>query len=352
MAELRIDDVGDLLLGAQLLSSGGGTAHSVMAPWLERVLAGPGAVRLTDVAELPDAALCVPVALIGSPTVLEEKLPAGDEFVRAVQAMQRRVGEPAAAIAALDVASLNALTPVLTAAQLELPLVDADGMGRVFPQVGMTVWAAEGIPAAPIMLAGAQGDVVALESGSNLRVERFTRSAIAALGGWAAAALYPMTAATLARYGIHGSLSRALWVGRVVSEAQRRGLPRGRDLARDVGARLLFTGEVVEVTRPAGSGDVVVLAGSAGSAGHMLRLDVQNECLLAVVDGAVVAAVPDLICPVEHVSAEPVGVEQLCPGKILDILGFDADPAWHTPAGLALAGPSAFGYSLPSRGRP
>ncbi|MQA83138.1 MAG: DUF917 family protein [Streptosporangiales bacterium] len=354
ITQIGVDDIEHLVLGAQLVSSGGATIGTVPSAWLRRTLAGAGPVRLVPVSDLSPETLCVPVGNVGSPTVLEEKLPAGEEFVHAVRGIEDRLGTPAGAVAALDVASINALTPVIAAAQLGLPLVDADGMGRMFPLIELTVWAAAGLPASPITLVNTHGDVITIDCADNQRIESLARPAIIALGGWCAAALYPMNAATLARHGIHGSFSQALRLGRTLAEAQERGSPRGADLARELGARLLFTGAVVEVSRPTAAGfarGVVVIADRTDP-DRMLRLEVQNECLLALVDGRVAAAVPDVICPIEQGSCLPVGVEQLYYGQVLDVLCFAADPAWHTPEGLALAGPAAFGYPLPNEAPP
>lgn len=352
VTEIGLDDVRPLLLGAQMMSSGGSMPGTVASPWLERTLQTAGPVRLVEAVDVPPDTLVVPVGVVGSAIVLEERLPAGEEFVHAVRGIESRVGRRAGAIAALDAASMNALIPVIAAAQLGLPLVDADGMGRMFPLIELTVWAAAGLPAAPIVLVNSRGETVTIDCANNQRIEPLARPAIIALGGWCASALYPMSAASLAQHGVHGSISRALRLGRILAEFQALGhaaREAGSDLAGALGARLVFTGSVVEVSRPTAAGfsrGVVVLADTLDPS-RMLRIEVQNECLLALVEGNVVAAVPDVICPVDQASRFPVGVEQLYYGQVLDVLCFAADPAWHTPEGLALAGPAAFGYPFP-----
>jgi uncharacterized protein len=205
------------------------------------------------------------------------------------------------------------------------------------------------LPAGPITLASPHGDLIAVDPSDNRRTEMLARPAIIALGGWCAAALYPMTAADLATHGIQGSLSRALAVGRVLSAAARRGEPTGAALATALGGRLLVTGTVAEVYRPTRRGFPrgAVIVADLEEAGRIVRLEVQNEYLLALADGVPVAAVPDLICPIERGSCEPVDVEQLHYAQEIDVVTLPAADAWHTPEGLALAGPQAFGYRLP-----
>jgi uncharacterized protein len=347
-------DVGDLLLGARLLSSGGGSRGHVTARWLCQTLAASGPVRLVPPAALPADALCLAVGLVGSPTIQSEKLPAGDEFIRAVRAAERRLDSQVAAVAGLDAAGVNALTPVIAASQLSLPLADADGMGRMFPLIEQTVFTLAGLPVGPMMLASPNGDLIVVEPSDNRRTEMLARPAIIALGGWCAAALYPMTAANLARHGIQGSLGRALDLGRVLSAAARRGEPKGVALAESLGGRLLVSGTIVEVHRPTRLGFPrgAAIVADLDDPEHMVRLETQNECLLALADGVPLAAVPDLICLIECGTCEPVDVEQLHYGQVIDVVTFPAAPAWHTPSGLVLAGPMAFGYRLPAHAIP
>jgi DUF917 family protein len=344
-------DVDDLLLGSRLLSSGGGSRGYVTACWLRRTLTACRPVALVPPRELPDDALCLAVGLVGSPTIQSEKLPAGDEFIRAVHAAQARLGRRVTAIAGLDIAGVNALTPVLAAAQLSVPLADADGMGRIFPLIEQTVFTLAGLPAGPITLAGPHGDVITIEPSDNRRTEMLARPAIIALGGWCAAALYPMSAASLARHGIGGSLSRVLGAGRTLSAASRQSDLRGRALATSLGGRLIVSGTVAEVHRPARRGFPrgAVIVADLDDPDRMVRLEMQNECLLALADGVPVASVPDLICPIERGTCEPVDVEQLHHNQVLDVVTLPAALAWHTPAGLELAGPRAFGYRLPAQ---
>ena len=66
---------------------------------LHRQAAGAGGDRastarstIVDVDEVPDDALVVPSAMMGAPTVMVEKMPSGDEAVRAFEALQEHLG--------------------------------------------------------------------------------------------------------------------------------------------------------------------------------------------------------------------------------------------------------------------
>jgi DUF917 family protein len=74
-----------------------------------------------------------------------------------------------------------------------------------------------------------------------------------------------------------------------------------------------------------------------------LEIRFQNENLIALRNGAMVAIVPDLICVVDSESAEPITTEGLRYGQRVRVLGISTPDMMRTPAALAAFGPSAFG---------
>src|SRR5438093_11197797 len=117
---------------------------------------GPVGVVAAD--EVPGDGLAVFSAMMGAPTVLVEKIPRGDELVRAFEALQERLGRPITHIAPAEVGGINSTLPVAAAARLRLPLIDADGMGRAFPEVQMVTPTIYGISATPMALADEKGN--------------------------------------------------------------------------------------------------------------------------------------------------------------------------------------------------
>ena len=109
--------------------------------------------------------------------------------------------------------------------------------------------------------------------------------------------------------------------------------------------RTLFTGKVTDVDRRTTEGfakGVARISPADGGPGE-LEIRFQNENLIAVRNGAVVAIVPDLICVVDSESAEPITTEGLRYGQRVRVLGISTPEMMRTPAALAAFGPSAFG---------
>ncbi|WP_281290561.1 S-methyl thiohydantoin desulfurase domain-containing protein [Embleya hyalina] len=77
-----------------------------------------------------------------------------------------------------------------------------------------------------------------------------------------------------------------------------------------------------------------------------LRVDFQNENLIATEDGVPFVTVPDLITMLDVETGTPLTTETLAYGQRLHVLACPAHSRWHEPDGIALAGPRSFGYDI------
>ncbi|HEX7300815.1 MAG TPA: DUF917 domain-containing protein [Solirubrobacteraceae bacterium] len=333
--------------GCAVLGTGGGGDPDLGLTMALRAVAEYGPVDVVPIEALPDEALVVPCGLIGAPSVASERIWNGDEGRILRNEVERLRGRGVAALMPYEIAGANGILPVTWAARIGLPLLDADGMGRAFPGLRQQAMHVAGIDASPLVLTDARGNAVVVYASEVSQVERLARSAAASLGGVAAAALYCMTVRDAGGAVVHGSLSRALALG----EAMRAGSAAERvaALCQALGGTVLIEGKVLDVERRIDAGS---LKGSATiqSAGHAglrhLRLELQNEFLIAVEDGVVRAVVPDLICVLASDSGEPIATEWLRYAQRVSVLAAPGPALWRSAGGLALAGPSAFGYDV------
>ncbi|MGH3917011.1 MAG: DUF917 family protein, partial [Pseudonocardiaceae bacterium] len=134
LGESQLDD---LAVGAAVLGAGGGGNPYLGALLAKQVIREHGPVQLVAVAEVPDDALIVATAGMGAPTVGVEKLPSGDEHVRALQAVQSYLGRPITHTVSIEAGGSNSTVPLRVGAKLGMPVIDADGMGRAFPEIQM-----------------------------------------------------------------------------------------------------------------------------------------------------------------------------------------------------------------------
>jgi DUF917 family protein len=169
------------------------------------------------------------------------------------------------------------------------------------------------------------------------------------MGTTAMIALYPMTGRQLKESMVAGTLTRAERIGQTIRQARQQHLNPIEALREVTGGFELFRGKVADVQRRTETGFArgeATFQGTDAWDGSLLTLRFQNEHLLAVRDGTVVASVPDLITVLDAETGEPVTTEGLRYGFRVVILGIPCDPKWRTAEGLALVGPRYFHYDI------
>ncbi|MEV4799255.1 DUF917 domain-containing protein [Nonomuraea sp. NPDC049421] len=347
MSTITAADLGDLAVGAAILGTGGGGDPHIGRLLAASAVAAHGPVELCPLQELPPDASVLPVAMMGAPTVMVEKLPSTEQVAKATEALSGYLGRGVTHIACIEAGGVNSLIPVVAAAQLGLPLVDGDGMGRAFPELQMVLPTLYGVSTTPMSVADEKGNKVVVDTADNHWAERLARSATIDMGCSTMIALYGMTGAQARDSLVPGTLSLCAELGALVRRS-RHDDPVGAVAAR-LGGRRLFTGKVVDVERRTTTGfarGTATLSGMDGDAGRELVLRFQNEYLVAELDGEVRGTVPDLICTLDRDSGEAVTTEALRFGQRVSVILAPCDPRWHSEAGLALAGPRYFGYDL------
>lgn len=345
--EITADDMDAIALGGAFLGTGGG-GDPYIGKLMARAAIGDGAVRVADLSEVPDDALCVPVCMMGAPTVMLEKLPSGEEALAALSALEAYLGRKADYLVCIEAGGLNSTIPFAVAAATGLPLVDADGMGRAFPELQMVSLTLHDIGASPMVLADDKGNSSVLNAVSNLWTERLARAQTIEMGGAALVALYPMSGVEAKRGLLKGTLGLVHEIGRTIAAERAANRHPGEALIARCGGYNLCTARVVDIDRRTTGGFArgrARLRGLDADQGREFVLSFQNE-FLCLEDEASrpMALTPDLICALDADGGLPVTTETLRYGLGLRLIGLPADPQWRSPAGLELAGPQYFGY--------
>ena len=347
--DLGVDDLPDLVSGLLLLGSGGGGDPRILAAATARQLRD-APVRGIGLDDLDADDLVVPVGYIGSTSVLREKLPSGTELAEAVEALTRWTSTPPAALMALEMAGVNGLAPLSAASALGLPLLDADLTGRALPRIDQSSLVVSGRAISPCAVTEPGGRTMLLDGVTPAEVEGLLRLVIAHSSGWAALALPPQRAADLRATAIPGTAARALGLGRALRTADGTGTPA--DLAAALGGALLGHGRIVDVVTSPRTGrfDVTTVSVVDETTGAVIRLEAENEFVIALADGRPVATAPDLIAVIAVPGTTVAGarvllVDDARPGARVVVVSLDA-PAWWTatPERLAAVSPAAFGF--------
>src|SRR5690606_73537 len=106
--------------------------------------------------------------------------------------------------------------PLAVAARRGLPVIDADGMGRAFPEIQMVTYNVYGVPIAPVVIANDHLESVVIESPDPKSVEDIGRAVAIRMGLSVMVSCYPMSGADVKRTAVAGTLSLALGIGRAI----------------------------------------------------------------------------------------------------------------------------------------
>lgn len=349
MRELHEQDLDDLALGAAILGTGGGGDPYIGKLLAQQALREHGPVTVVDAGDVPDDALVVPVAMMGAPTIMLEKLASGDEILRAVDAIEKYLGRPMTHTISAEIGGINSVFPFVVAAKRGLPIVDGDLMGRAFPELQMVIPTMYGISATPMAMADEKGNAIVLTTIDNHWTERFARSVVIDMGAAAMITLYAMNGRQVRETVVHGSLRLCNELGATVRAARTAHVDPVAAVVERLAGRTLFRGKIGDVARRTEGGFARLEArvdGLGGDGDSTLVVRSQNEHLVAERDGVVVASTPDLIMLLDSETGEPLTTESLRYGFRVTAIAAPCDPRWRTPEGLELVGPRYFGYDV------
>lgn len=344
------EDVALIARGAAVLGSGGGGD-----PYLGQLLALDAvrrgeAITIIPPDRLDDDALVIAIGQIGTSTVFAERLARGGETDLAIATLERYLNKRAAAVMCYEIGGINSMVPLVVGALRGLPVVNADIMGRAFPELQMTTLDMYGAPPAPVALCDDRGNVTIVAATEDMFwTERLARALTLAMGGLAYVARPVPRAADLKARIISGSYSRARALGVALRRVQQDGtLDEIARAGQD--ARVILRGIITGVERrTAGrfTRGTVTVQGDDGASSGAFAIEFQNEHLVVRHGLNVLATVPDVICVLDEETGEVVYTEALSAGLRVVVIGLPAVPQLTTPAALRLVGPSAFDYDLP-----
>ncbi|MEV0620158.1 DUF917 domain-containing protein [Nonomuraea sp. NPDC050404] len=338
-------DVAALAAGAAIFGTGGGGAVQTEQLAVEMAIEEYGPVSVVPVAELTDEDAVIVMSAMGAPSVGIEMLGAQGQTDTILAEVERYTGRKMTAVMAAEIGGSNGVAPVGWAARLGLKVLDADGMGRAFPEAPMIAMNVAGLPSEFAVMSDVIGNVSLLRPINLAWLERHARALTVASGAISLGAHYVLTSETAPGAVIEGTVSRAVQVGRRLLAATEP----VAELAAELGARVVVSGKVIDVERTTEGGFTrgsVTVEGVGADRGRLTRVEIQNENLVIIEDGLVVASVPDLITIVDSETGEAISTELLRFGQRVSVLAWACDPLWRTERGLEIAGPRAFGYEL------
>lgn len=204
-------DLEYMAAGAAVLGTGGGGNTYIGKLRAREQLRAGKRIRVIPPDALADDDMVIAVGGIGAPTVSNEKIKTNEECYRAIRAIERQVGRQALALISDEIGGANAIEPMISAALTGLPVIDADSMGRAFPELQMSTFFIYGLAPAPGALCDEKGNtVVFTEATSPLQLEKLARAATIVMGCTAGFAIPPLTGKQIKAWGVKHTVSQ-IW---------------------------------------------------------------------------------------------------------------------------------------------
>jgi DUF917 family protein len=338
-----------IALGAGILGTGGGGNPYLgkIRLW-EHIKQGRSPVVVSP-EQVPDDARVSTVGEMGAPTVSIERLPQDFEMLGAVNTLERFIGEKIGYVISGEIGGANSMSALLVSAQSGRIAIDGDGMGRAFPELQMNTFSINGIPLLPLAQCDVRGQTTIISHVLDAKwSERIARGIVVQLGGSSGNAR-AMRGAEMKRAVLRHTMSLAKRIGLLVRHARERRDDPAMAVVEMMNGKVLFRGKIVDVTRRTTAGFARGQVRIRSQRGDLLEIDIQNENLIARQDGAVMAAVPDLITLVTEEDGEPVSTEVLRYGLRVVVLMMPCAPQLRTEQALRVVGPRAFGYDIDYR---
>src|SRR5215208_6414912 len=288
-SSITADDIESLAVGAWILGTGGGGSPYLGLLNMRRLYAEGYRVTLMPPEALADDDWVAVVSNMGAPLVGQERLTDSRTIARAVRLMEEHRSVAFRAVMALEIGGGNSIQPLMAAAHLGKPVVDADTMGRAYPEAQMTSVAVGDLRPYPLTSVDPRGLESIVEKVPSWKwMERVSRKICVEYGSIASTCKAPRTGREVKDWGIHGTTTKAIAIGHAVREAQRRHEdPIAAILSVEPG-KVLYKGKVVDVARRATEGflrGVVRFDGLDACKGSAMTINFQNEWIVAWRDG-------------------------------------------------------------------
>jgi DUF917 family protein len=187
-------------------------------------------------------------------------------------------------------------------------------------------------------------------------MEWLARGVTIRMGGHTHICDYIMSGADYKRTVVPGTVSLCIAIGEAVLGAHARGVQPLEALCAVTQnslygrGKVLFKGKIADVERRNQEGFArgrATIQGLAEYADSSLIIEFQNENLVALRDGQVLASVPDLICVLDSEVATAVTTERLRYGQRVTVIGIPTPEIMRSSEALQVWGPPAFGYDIP-----
>src|SRR3989338_4815702 len=336
-------DAEDFAIGCCFFGTGGGGNADFGYRMLTDALTAGKKIQILDISAIPDEYWIICPYLMGTsgPETDETK----QEKMRCGLTQQTVSNMPLAATKLLlsqsPHAQVSAIIPyeigaaatasaVATAAWLDLPVIDADFVGRAVPEASQMLPAIDGIDLCPAASMDAYGNASIIHHANNRMIfERMGKHLASASFGLIGQSVLLRHAGELKKYMLSGTLSKALAVGKAFRAAQGDYSSLERNLQSIAHSKKIFEGVIADFQGDTHEGYYVGNIIISDKKNNRLKIWFKNENHIAWLNNKPFLTSPDLISIIDSGNVRPVVNNQLKTGMNVTVYGTPAHPKWY-----------------------
>lgn len=351
MRLLTEESIDKIAIGAGVLGTGGGGDPYVGKLLAKQAIRKYGPVQLISIDELDDDALVVPVSGMGAPTITIEKLLSEIELTAPLEKMEELLDKKVDVIIPIEIGGINSLMPIAVAAQKRLPILDADAMGRAFPEAQMVTFYLAGYESSPVTMADEKGNTVVIYPKDGIWSERIARTVTIEMGGSSSVSDYALSGKEVKTAAVENTLTVAEKIGKILLENRSNAQVGIQNILEELNGFKLFEGKIIDIKRELKGGFTRGHAYFKGINNYSGDYSIlfQNEHLIAKKDDEILCTTPDLIAVLDLETGIPITTERMKYGSRVVVVAFPCNYQWRTEKGLEVAGPKYFGYEVEYR---
>ncbi|MGL5348024.1 MAG: DUF917 domain-containing protein [Peptostreptococcaceae bacterium] len=348
MRLLTEESIDKIAIGAGVLGTGGGGDPYIGKLLAKQAIKKYGPVELISIDELDDDALVVPVSGMGAPTITIEKLLSEIELVAPLEKMEELLNRKVDVIIPIEIGGINSLMPIAVAAQKRLPILDADAMGRAFPEAQMVTFYLAGYESSPVTMADEKGNTVVLYPKDGIQAEKLARALTVEMGGSSSVCDYALSGKQVKQAVVEDTLTIAENIGETLIENRHNAQEGINKMLDDLNGHKLFEGKIIDIKRELKGGFTRGYAFFKGINNYEGDYSIlfQNEHLIAKKDEEILCTTPDLIAVLDLETGMPITTERMKYGSRVIVVAFPCNHQWRTEFGIEVVGPKYFGYDV------
>lgn len=343
------EDIEDFVRGATILGTGGGGDPQEGLKLLKEGLSRAGKIKLINLEELSEDDIIVVPYYVGTiaPTAKTKKpVKISNPIKIAIEEMEKVLGRKVTAVTATELGGFNASIALYIGAELNMPVVDGDLLGRAAPELHQCIVHVFKIPMYPSVLVSETGNKIVIYEYSDIDdYEAIARYLSMLSGRFVAVVDTPLTLEKARAALIKGTLSKCLKLGRVIREARKLNEDPIEKVVKELDGWKIFLGVVEDYKWRDERGFLigeVKLKGLGKYSGKTLKTWIMNEHIMAWLNDKPIVMPPDLIMFLDD-SGEGITNSELKVGMKINVIAAKAPEIWRSPEGLKLFGPRKFG---------